>query len=217
MLSSLKIKCRVSDGLNELILRNEEFRKFYYYALNSGSLYMIGGAVRDFAIRQIPRDLDLIIDCKPEILHDLMKEFSYKINRFGGYKLKVNNIEVDIWSIHKHWAFKESLYECTFENISKGAFFNFDAITINLNNYDVDADTFIDSYENGVLDLNLNERHVNLNPNPMKNVERAFEIKESLNFKFTNRLKEYCDRWGEGIKARNVSPPSSNLLSPDSW
>lgn len=159
---------------------------------------MIGGAIRDFALhKQEPKDLDLIIDCSPNSLSDLMNEYYYQKNRFDGYKLEINNIKIDIWNMSNHWAFKENLYECSFENIAKGAFFNFDAVTINLKDFELDADTFIESYENKILDLNLNEQNANLNPTPEKNIKRAYKLKEMMNFKLTDRLKKYCEYWSK--------------------
>ena len=195
MLSELNIKSEVSNGLDQLIQNNTEFREFYYKAFDFGDLYLVGGAIRDYATNLTPRDLDIIINCEPQILSDLLKDYNYKLNRFDGFKIEVNNIEIDIWSIHSHWAFKENLFECTFENISKGAFFNFDAITINLENFELDADTFIKSYKNRTLDLNLNEQHVHLNPNPEKNIARAFRLKQTMNFQFSERLRAYCEYW----------------------
>lgn len=195
MLDHSDIKKQVSTGLNTMILENDGFKNFYETILNMGEVFLVGGAVRDFALRRNPKDLDLIIDCKNADLLKIIDSYVYRKNRFGGFKLAINDIEIDIWIIANHWAFKEELYECSFENISKGAFFNFDAITLSLKSYKLDADTFIEAYNNKYLDINLNEFEAKLNPTPEKNINKAYKLKESMDFELSERLKGYCNNW----------------------
>lgn len=39
-------------------------------------------------------------------LDDVLRKYNTKINRFGGYKISFNDINVDIWRIENTWAFK---------------------------------------------------------------------------------------------------------------
>ena len=195
MITYSVIKSRVSKGLNEIFLNSVKFEDFYSNALNMGDLFMVGGAIRDFALNETPRDFDLILNCNPHTLKDFLHEYEYRNNRFGGYKLQIDNIEIDIWSINSHWAFKKNILECTYENISKGAFFNFDAITLNLVDFWLDADVFIKSYESRTLDINLHQDYVNLNPDPEKNIERAYKLRDTMGFALSDRLIDYCNYW----------------------
>src|SRR5699024_3019557 len=135
MLNDFIIKENVGIGLEKLLQSNDIFDQFFNEAFKQGDLILVGGAIRDFALHRNPKDLDIIIDCNLYKLNDLMNKYNFHKNRFGGYKFKIKDIQIDIWNISNHWAFKENIYECSFENISKGAFFNFDAITLSLKDF----------------------------------------------------------------------------------
>src|SRR5690625_7936363 len=102
MITYSVIKSRVSKGLNEIYLNSVKFEDFYSNALNMGDLFMVGGAIRDFALNETQRDFDLILNCNPNTLEDLLHEYEYRNNRLGDYKLQIDNIEIDIWSINSN-------------------------------------------------------------------------------------------------------------------
>lgn len=100
---------------------------------------------------------------------------------FGGYKVFLDNIEFDIWGIYNNWAFKENILGTQFENISKGTFYNFDALALNINTSSLDAEVFVESMKDKILDITLEDEFVEQNPTPEVNIVRAF-ITPTLNF-----------------------------------
>lgn len=73
--------------------------------VNSGcftdDLYLVGGAVKDIIKNKMPKDLDIVLlsDNSSQI-DDYLKSLNIKTdkNSFGGYKVVINNITIDIWS-----------------------------------------------------------------------------------------------------------------------
>ncbi|WP_044481518.1 hypothetical protein [Paenibacillus antibioticophila] len=180
------------------ILKDQSFKIFELFRCLSeaGDIIIVGGALRNFAFENVPRDIDIIIDdCSRDELDDKLKEFDYQKNRFGGYKIKVDNIEFDIWSIYDNWAFKEGIHSSTFSNISKSTFFNFDAIAFNISTSELDADTFVHAFDTNLLDITLEDDFVPLNPTPEVNVMRAFHIHNEWGLEFSDKVKDYVSEW----------------------
>ncbi|ASA19533.1 hypothetical protein [Paenibacillus donghaensis] len=166
-----------------------------------GDVIIVGGALRDFAFKDSPpRDIDLIIDNqnKNELeneLENVFKKFDFRRNRFGGYKVVVNNLDFDIWSIYDNWAFKEGIHNSSFSNISKGTFYNFDAIAFNMTTHELDADIFIQSLSEKLLDITLEDNFISMNPTPEINVLRAFKIRECWGLEFSEKVQNYISAW----------------------
>lgn len=160
-----------------------------------GDLILVGGAIRDYANRIKPRDIDIIVDCKTSNLDDALESYSYRKNRFGGYKVFIENTELDIWSISNNWAFREKILEEKFENISRGAFYNFDSLAFNINSSYLDADIYIQAMNEKILDIILEDEYIDLNPNPEINIVRAFIIRKYWNFEFSRRVIDYITSW----------------------
>lgn len=202
MLDTSKIKYEVRSSLNILLKEKPEVNEFYNHLKSYGDLIMVGGALRDLTFQEEPRDLDLIINYQQDDLDKILEGYNYRRNRFGGYNLRIGNIELDVWSISSHWAFKENIYECAFENITRGAFYNFDALALNLQTLDIDIGNFIHTLESKTLDLNLDEEYVHLNPSPSKNIMRALRLKKTWELSLSEKVTNYCYRW---IKETNLS------------
>jgi tRNA nucleotidyltransferase/poly(A) polymerase len=50
---------------------------------NGKKLYVVGGAVRDFLMKQKPKDFDLATDAKPDEIIEILKKNNYKFNLQG--------------------------------------------------------------------------------------------------------------------------------------
>jgi len=184
--------------IDKLKCESKEIEDLFDALSKIGDIIIVGGALRDFALDDAPRDIDIIIDSdSPEDFNDALKEFDCYRNRFGGYKLIISSIEFDIWSINDNWAFKEGIHNSKFSNISKGTFYNFDAIALNLTTLQLDADIFIQTLNNKMLDITLEEDFIPLNPTPEVNIVRAFNIREEWGLNFSNRVSRYISEWFE--------------------
>jgi hypothetical protein len=100
------------------------------------NVYIFSGIIRNYFLETyLVRDIDVVIESEIPLL-DLLHEFKYNRNSFGGYKIEFTNKTMDIWSIDKTWAFN---YQKTFDvelekRLPSTSFFNFSAIVYSINN-----------------------------------------------------------------------------------
>jgi hypothetical protein len=173
-------------------------RNIIYQILTEGSAYLIGGYVRDVFEGVKSRDLDIIVDIKKERLKEIVDSDSFckEFNRFGGVKLRLPSIEVDIWNFDSNWAFKNKLVKLNekekLNSLAKGCFFNFDALVVNLSKFTYNTKFYENFLDERKLDI-LQKRSIykNLNPTVEANILRAIYIKEKYGVLFTTHLKEY--------------------------
>lgn len=93
-----------------------------------GTTVIVGGAVRDWYLSKAPRDIDIIVDCSDSQLENVLRQS--KKNKFGGFKLTLNKVEFDIWSLCSTWAFNnDSKFAKNMETVPETVFLNLDAIT----------------------------------------------------------------------------------------
>ncbi|MCC3647427.1 hypothetical protein JGK52_12240 [Cytobacillus oceanisediminis] len=195
MLDTSTIKNEASKGFYKFVKQNPKVGHFLEQIQEYGELIVLGGALRDFSFNQIPRDIDIMVNTVETDFDDIMNMYDYRKNRFGGYNVLIDNIELDVWSIKDNWAFKNRYYDASFKNVTKGAFFNIDAIALNLDTGDIDADKFSETLKNRMLDINLDLSYIDSNPNPEKNVVRAFRLRKKWKLEFSKSVQSYCQRW----------------------
>ncbi|MGE7913256.1 hypothetical protein [Lysinibacillus xylanilyticus] len=155
-----------------------------------GDLLFFGGSVRDICIFQdkaaMPRDFDIAIKFKQkDRFNSLTERYSYKQNRFGGYKFIVSNVEFDIWDLENTWAFKHTNLTPSEANLAKSVYLNIDGIVYNFNKAILYDDVFKSSIEDNKLDITLEE-----NPQIELNLLRALVFKDKYKLRFSNRLKD---------------------------
>lgn len=165
-----------------------------------GDVILIGGAIRDIALKkERPRDIDLIVDCVEDELRSNLRSYKYKLNSFGGYKIEIDDVAFDIWSIENNWAFKNEIVPTAKENISKGAFYNIDAVCINLS----DSSFFSEHFDTAVInrELDIIQDHQNIiNQAHALNVARAFRLKQKWNLTFSRKVINYICSWAEATR-----------------
>ncbi|MED5244980.1 hypothetical protein [Priestia sp. LL-8] len=161
-----------------------------------GELLFFGGSIRDYYVYNryinMPRDFDIAIKIFPNnesLLEEFIGKYVHRKNRFGGYKVKIENIEFDIWNLENTWAFKENKLPAKEDNLVKSVFLSIDGIAYNFN-----KDTL---YDEG-LRRSINNKKINivLNDNPQKdlNLLRALVFKKKYKLDFGNDLKEEYQR-----------------------
>lgn len=62
-------------------------------------VYLMGGSLRDIKLGNIPKNLDFVCLDNDNIIEAYIKKFNleYKLNSFGGYKIKFNGMSIDLW------------------------------------------------------------------------------------------------------------------------
>jgi hypothetical protein len=157
-----------------------------------GELLFFGGSIRDYYLyneyRNMPRDFDIAIKLNPKneaLFESIVENQYYRKNRFGGYKVKIENIEFDLWKLENTWAFKEKKLLAEERNLAKSVFLSVDGIVYNFNHDTLYDDDLRWSMENKLINIVLKD-----NPQKELNLLRALVFKKKYNYEFSSELKE---------------------------
>jgi hypothetical protein len=159
----------------------------------SCEVLIFSGVIRNYFINYYGkvRDFDLVINCEEEILENLLKNYPHTKNSFGGYKVNIDTLTVDIWYIHKTWAFTNNkLSPALFPQYTliKTTFFNFSAIVFDFNNREfLYGKEFMDFLRTGKVDLVLEE-----NPLPQLCIVNTIYYKEKYRLDISKHLEDFC-------------------------
>lgn len=99
------------------------------------NIYIFSGVIRDYFLNAISnRDLDIVFD-GPIDLDEFLKEYSWSKNSFGGVKIKINEVNVDMWKLNDTWAlsYQKAIDYDLAKFIPSTAFFNFSSILYHYN------------------------------------------------------------------------------------
>jgi len=179
----------IKNHLIYFLEKNSETLRFIEELSNVGELLFFGGSIRDICFYPeeppMPRDFDIAIRFKNKKSFDsIIKKYNYKKNRFGGYKLKISNIEFDIWDLENTWAFKNTNLCPSEENLAKSVYLNIDGIVYNFNKEKLYDEVFRSTIKESKLDITLEE-----NPQIELNLLRALVFKEKYKLELSNNLK----------------------------
>lgn len=162
------------------------------------NLYIVGGSIRDAYYNEINdysvRDIDLIIHEQNNELDSILKDYNYEKNRFGGYKISLEKIEVDIWTYNDNWAIKNKLVNETsiIRNIAKGALLNIDSLVYDYYNKKINDELFYKVLESKEIDfVTDNQDYINLNPNKELNIFRILYSKQKYELSLSQNIKKY--------------------------
>lgn len=166
--------------------------KFYKLLEKSCDMYVIGGLLRDLYIYNTLdniKDIDIVIEIKDSKNFDkLVKTYKPRINAFGGYKFKIDNIIFDIWELDNTWAYKSKTLDIEtnkyIENLQYTVFLNIDSIVYDIQNNKLYKDAFDNCIETKTLDIILET-----NPEIDLNILRAIVYAKQYNLAYSNRLK----------------------------
>lgn len=95
--------------VERIFWENDLKKKFLSHLTNNYNCYIFGGAIVDFIQRRSNhRDVDFVIDNFDKELTYFIESFGGKKNSFGGYKIEIDRLIIDIWPLEKTWAFKRN-------------------------------------------------------------------------------------------------------------
>lgn len=151
------------------------------------NIYVFGGFVRDYLYeyKSDYRDIDLVVDLDASLLdkkiYSYIPEKMIVTNQFDGYKLKLNNIIIDIWAIDKTWAIRKGFFSK--KDLLKTVYLNIDAYA-----YDITNKCFLDN-----CNIIKKPREIDicfeLNPNEELNLARSLVLSRKYNIMISNRIK----------------------------
>lgn len=154
------------------------------------NVYIFSGVIRNFLLGYlVNRDLDIVIEniADVSIPYKYLKKIDYKKNSFGGYKIKVGMIIVDVWSLNNTWGIKRLKLSNTPHNLIKTAFFNFSSIVYDFNNEKFIYDHyFLDFYKTHAMDIRYEE-----NPNIPLCIINTFYYSLKYSFPIKYKLCEW--------------------------
>ena len=192
------------EYLSEILKKYNNLESFLERINENGRLYILGGSVRDSFYKKkneyTIRDLDLIFSKDIKKIKNILEEYDYSINRFGGYKIKFFDIEVDIWSYKDNWAtknyFKPRDKKNMIDLISYGTLLNIDSLVYDYRNKSICYDYFKEAYESSIIDfITTDKRYIEINPNKPLNIFRIIYLMSiyelSLSLSITTYIKEY--------------------------
>ncbi|NUJ16627.1 hypothetical protein FKN04_08440 [Bacillus glycinifermentans] len=197
-----KIDGNVKANLINLLGGYSETLNFVEKLSETGELLFFGGAVRDIYIKndQYPRDFDIAIKFTDEMkFNNIINDYEYYKNRFGGYKIKVSGIDFDIWDLNNTWAFKNTNLKPSEENLAKSVYLNIDGIVYNFNSNCLYADLLKETLMKSELDVNLEK-----NPHVELNLLRALVFKRKYNLNLSNKLKRVFRYYVDSTKENNL-------------
>lgn len=182
---------------------NRELENLLNKIAEKGDIYIIGGALRDSYFNNLIdykiRDLDLVFSEKIDKIKEILEEYSYYKNRFGGYKLKLDELYIDIWSYYDSWAFKNKLVKsskCSLSSLSKGTFLNIDSLVYNYNTSEMYSYFFKKIIEKRKIDfISKNEEYIEKNPNSSLNIVRMLYMQDKYSLTFSDKVKEYIIKY----------------------
>ncbi|MBU9979068.1 hypothetical protein KTP48_09975 [Proteus mirabilis] len=162
---------------NRKSLSDKVCRFFYEEALNNKTLslilnkvdlfdisniYAFGGVVRDIELRNTPSDIDLVFNGDRDsfnLLLNYLNNEKIAKNKFGGFRIETNGLDIDLWHFEDTWAFLNNKVETSdnhINNILKTTFFNWDAVLFDLKKQNVIYnDDYCFNLKNKFLKINL--------------------------------------------------------------
>ena len=158
-------------------------------------VYIFSGVIRDYFLEraQETRDLDIVLEHEINwwsIYRRHRKQLQISINSYGGLKVTVGNLHVDIWSMGNTWGIKRKGIRLTVQNLIRTALFNFSAIA-----YSVRRErfylhkSFVDFLQTRRIGIQYKE-----NPNIPLCIVNALHYSNTLNLPLTPELKQWISQ-----------------------
>ncbi len=134
----------IKDQIEDSVLAFEDYLKSlntdFYGILNNikkeTDVLVFSGIIRNFFLNiNENRDIDIILINKIKI-EKYFNNYNISKNNYGGYKISMNNITIDLWYLKNTWALKhqKTINYKLEKYIPSTSFFNFSAIYYSLRN-----------------------------------------------------------------------------------
>lgn len=117
----------VRGAYTRLVADNSGFEELASALSSSAKWAVVGGAVRDWSIGRAPRDIDIVTEAASSRVRDWALAFKAKRNSFGGWKIDLDGVTVDLWALEDNWAHRQGLApRGGLETLKHTAFLNID-------------------------------------------------------------------------------------------
>jgi hypothetical protein len=157
------LKRRVEYYLHRNVSEMKNILSFVGCLSCFGDVYIFGGMLRDIALgggRNFKSDFDLVFVSKSgglDVALSSCDNIFPKINKFGGYRLVVDGVDVDVWSVEDTWAFRCKKKEyVSVVSILDTTITNWDAILYSFSDRKIICkDGYFKDLIDGYLDMNF--------------------------------------------------------------
>lgn len=151
-----------------------EFLDFITDAIPDGDVYLFGGVIRDLALlgrKGFNSDIDVVVEGNWSNCVTYLEYLGANKNKFGGYRIDIDDWPVDIWNAKETWAIKQGLVQYKgIISLTETTVLNWDAILMNWRTRSfIYPSDYFESLRSRKLDIVL-ER----NPDPLGMAMRVF-------------------------------------------
>jgi hypothetical protein len=193
-----------SDYLNDSVFTSREEKSLVKHILANGDACIFGGVIRDFLLNRATeehRDIDMVVYEFDRPLEKYIQKHLIKKNRFGGYKLCVNDKLYDLWTLNDTWALKR--YGKTRRSLGilpATSFFNVNAIIFSLRHSKFFMHKkFKQSIEDRMLDIVYEP-----NPCPELCIVKTYQLVNELHMCLSPKITEYVNTWFHEVRNKLV-------------
>lgn len=160
-----------------------------------GSVYIFGGAVRDWYRGDQPRDLDICVDAPKLKLLRAAQEFAKTSTAFGGWVLDVPGTPpIDLWPLSHTWIIQSTRSESSVNVLVKTTSYNVDGIAVSLDGT-VYEHGFFHGMHRRVLHFNMC-----MHPYPVFNSVRGLRLAQKYGLSLGEDVRAYAQE-----QLRNVT------------
>ena len=139
------------------ILEHYQLKGLIDLVASQMAIFVFSGITRNFLLGYLNnRDIDFVVldSSKLRIPLSQIRNFTILKNKFGGYKLQVGNLTIDVWDVHKTWGILQESMRGTAYSLMNTAFFNFSAIVFDYNKgMFYISDEFCEFYKTHVMEV----------------------------------------------------------------
>ncbi len=171
---------------------SEEILDFLSDIKKLTNVYLFSGVTRNYFLNRKNerlRDIDFIIEEEIDF-GSLFPNYKPRKNSFGGYKIEIDGLTIDLWQIEKTWGLNHGQLSLDFsllESLPKTTFFNFSSIIYSLNDRKfIVGKPFLKFLYYKKLDIVLEA-----NPLPSLCIVNTFYYSDKYNLKLSDKLVEY--------------------------
>ncbi|MHB8336110.1 MAG: hypothetical protein ACYDEE_01685 [Ignavibacteriaceae bacterium] len=177
---------------NKLFVTAKE-KLFLSNILKLTDILVFGGVIREFVLNNLKqidhRDVDLVVVNLNEEIETYLNPYLIRKNSFGGFKLKVNAKDIDLWKLGETWGIrnKAPLFTDATEFLPETSFFNLNAVAFSISNNKLH---YSEGFENFV---NTRILDIEFTPNPLPSLclLKTFEYTKKYKLDIAPKLVKY--------------------------
>jgi len=186
------LRKRLNRFFDEKVSHRARLNGFVNQLSDVADVYIFGGLIREFTFKSIKNfksDVDIVVQVKDRAKYqELLNSHNHDQNKFGGYRLALNQWLVDLWEFEDTWAFKEAIVQCDeATSLLDTTFFNWDAAFYHYNSKKIECKAnYLQDISSKILDINLEK-----NPNEFGAFIRSLKLIARTQAKTKSQLSSF--------------------------